>query len=90
MIFSLRHMGTVIPPTVPEIVGHLLDRLMGKDASITYSFDNRVIDVPRAEGPGGRDMGGAKWVINGKIVITAEVHQTSEEEQKRVSVSTAR
>ncbi|HJU35330.1 MAG TPA: hypothetical protein VJ695_09430 [Nitrososphaera sp.] len=71
-----------------EVIGQLFDRLTGKGASVTYNFDNLVIDIPRAQGPGGRDMGAAKWVINGRIVITGEAHQTSEEARQRASVST--
>jgi hypothetical protein len=33
-------------------------------------------------------MGSAKWVVNGKIMITGEAHQTSEEARQRASVST--
>lgn len=71
-----------------EIIGQLFDRLTGKGASVTYTFDNLVIDMPKAKGPGGKDMGSAKWTINGKLLITAEAHQTSEEAQRRASVST--
>jgi hypothetical protein len=71
-----------------ELIGQLFDRLTGKGASVTYNFDNLIIDLPRAQGPGGRDMGSAKWTINGRIVITAEAHQTSEETRQRASVST--
>jgi hypothetical protein len=71
-----------------EIIGQLFDRLTGKGASVTYTFDNLVIDIPKAQGPNGQDMGSAKWTINGKIVITAEAHQTSEQAQQRTSVST--
>jgi hypothetical protein len=70
-----------------EIIGQLLDRLTGKGASVTYTFDNLVIDMPRAQGPNGRDVGSATWTINGKIVITAEAHQT--ELGQKASVSTA-
>lgn len=71
-----------------EVIGQLFDRLTGKGASVTYEFNNLVIDMPKAQGPGGRDMGSAKWTINGRIVITAEAHQTSEETHQRASVST--
>ncbi len=72
-----------------EVIGQLIDRMTGKGASVTYDFDNFVIDIPRAQGPGGRDIGGAKWTINGKILITWEAHKTSEEEaRQRASVST--
>jgi hypothetical protein len=71
-----------------EVIGQLFDRLTGKGASVTYEFNELVIDMPKAQGPGGRDMGSAKWTINGRIVITAEAHQTSEEARQRASVST--
>ena len=71
-----------------EIIGQLFDRLTGKGASATYDFDNLVIDIPKAQGPGGRDMGSAKWTVNGKILITWEAHKTSEEARQRASVST--
>ena len=71
-----------------EVIGQLFDRLTGKGASVTYNFDDLVIDIPKAQGPGGREMGSAKWVINGKIMITGEAHQTSEEARQRASVST--
>ncbi len=71
-----------------EVIGQLFDRLTGKGASVTYDFNNLVIDMPKAQGPGGRDMGSAKWTVNGRIVITAEAHQTSEEARQRASVST--
>ncbi len=73
-----------------EVLGQLFDRMMGKGASVTYDFDNLVIDIPRAQAPGGRDIGGAKWTINGKVLITWEAHQTSEgvEAHKKASVPT--
>jgi hypothetical protein len=71
-----------------EVIGQLFDRLTGKGASVTYDFDDLVIDIPKAQGPGGRDMGSAKWTINGKILITWEAHKTSEEARQRASVST--
>ena len=71
-----------------EVIAQLLDRMTGKGASVTYNFDNLVIDIPKAQGPGGREMGSAKWVINGRIMITGEAHQTSEEARQRASVST--
>jgi hypothetical protein len=72
-----------------EIIGQLFDRLTGKGASVTYTFDDLIIDMPRAQGPGGQDMGSAKWTVNGKVVITAEAHQMGEGTEQRASVSTA-
>ena len=47
----------------------MVDKLADKDVSVTYTFDKLEIDVPSAHGPGGKEMGGAKWVIDGKINI---------------------
>lgn len=71
-----------------EIVGQLFDRLTGKEASVTYTFDNLVIDIPRAQGPGGQNIGSAQWTINGKIVITAEAHGSAEESRQRAQSAT--
>jgi hypothetical protein len=43
--------------------------------SMTYEFDNLTIDIPSARGPGGTDIGGAEWKINGKVTITTETYQ---------------
>jgi hypothetical protein len=68
-----------------EIIGQLFDKLTGKGASVSYNFDNLVIDLPRAQGPDGRDLGSAKWTINGRLVITAEALPASEDARKRSS-----
>ena len=72
-----------------EIIGQLFDRLTGKGASVTYTFDNLIIDMPRATGPNGQDVGSAKWTVNGKIVITAEAHKTAEEARQRALTASA-
>jgi hypothetical protein len=59
---------------VADVVSSLIDRLTGKEAVITYEFDNLVIDIPKAAGPGGKDLGSAKWTINGRLIIKAEAH----------------
>lgn len=63
-----------------EIIGQLFDRLTGKGASVSYNFDNLVIDMPKAQGPNGQDLGTAKWTVNGRVVITAEAHKATDEE----------
>ncbi len=65
------------PSQWSQIIGQVMEKLMGTNMSTTISFDNLEIDVPRAQGPGGRDLGGAKWTVNGKIVWTTEGHKTS-------------
>jgi hypothetical protein len=60
----------------PELMAQLFDRLTGKGTKITYEFQELVVDIPRATGPQGQDLGAAKWTVNGKIVITAQAHNT--------------
>jgi len=40
---------------------------------VTYSFDNLEIEIPKAYGPDGRQLGGAKWKVDGKITISTEL-----------------
>ncbi len=56
-----------------EIVKELVDKLTGKDMAVTYEFDNLEIDIPKATGPGGQDIGSAKWKINGRFVMSTQV-----------------
>ena len=53
-----------------EIATKLIDKLLDKDVSITYTFDHLEIDIPSASGPGGNELGGAKWIIDGNINIS--------------------
>ena len=57
-----------------DLISALFDRLTGKEAVITYEFDNLIVDIPKAAGPGGKELGSAKWTINGKLIIKAEAH----------------
>ena len=52
-----------------ELISKVIEKVIDKYVSVTYTFDHLEIDVPSAHGPGGRDLGGAKWVIDGKITI---------------------
>lgn len=58
-----------------EIGGQIIDRLMGKNMSATYEFQQLTIDMPRAEGPDGKHIGSVKWTINGRIVITTQADE---------------
>jgi len=57
-----------------EIAGELIDRIVGKNMSMTYDFQQLTIDMPKAEGPGGH-IGSVLWTINGKITITCEAYE---------------
>jgi hypothetical protein len=59
-----------------NLIGELFDRLTGKGAEISYNFQNLEIDIPKAVGPQGHDLGSAKWTINGRVVITAQTNSS--------------
>ena len=59
-----------------QMVGQVLESVTGKNMSTTINFQNLEIDIPRAQGPSGKDLGSAKWIVNGKIVWTTELHKT--------------
>ncbi len=56
-----------------ELISKIIDKLTGKDLQVTYSFDNLEIEIPKAYGPDGRELGGAKWKVDGKITISTEL-----------------
>jgi hypothetical protein len=58
-----------------EVIGQLMEKLTGKNMTMTYQFDDLTIDIPSARGPGGADIGGAEWKINGKVTIITETYQ---------------
>jgi len=59
-----------------QMVGQVLESVTGRNMSTTINFQNLEIDIPRAQGPSGRDLGSAKWTVNGKVVWTTELHKT--------------
>ena len=70
------------PDRWAEIIEQLIDRLIGKNMSMTYDFNNLTFDVPKAEGPSGEHIGSVQWTINDKIIITTEVHDKSDQDKK--------
>jgi hypothetical protein len=64
------------PSRWSQMAGQVLENLTGKNMTATMDFQNLEINLPKAMGPDGRELGSAKWVINGKIVWTTELHKT--------------
>jgi hypothetical protein len=63
---------------LPEIIKQVVDKLTGKNMEVTYDFQNLEVDVPRVEGPEGKELGSAKWKINGKFILSTQLLQTSD------------
>jgi len=60
-----------------DVVKDIVDKLTGKDMEVTYDFENLEIDIPKATGPEGKELGSAKWKINGKFIISTQLHDTT-------------
>jgi hypothetical protein len=60
-----------------NLLTDLFDRLTGKGAEISYNFERLEIDIPRAAGPQGQELGSAKWLVNGRVTITARTQTSS-------------
>jgi hypothetical protein len=59
-----------------QIVSQVMEKLVsGTNMSTTVEFDDLEVDVPKARGPDGRDLGGATWKLNGKVVWTTEARR---------------
>jgi hypothetical protein len=65
-----------------ELTGQIIDKLIGKNMSMTYDFQKLTVDIPKAEGPGGKHMGSVQWTINGKIIITSEAYDKNDQGKK--------
>jgi uncharacterized Zn-finger protein len=75
------------PSQWSQMIGQVLESVTGKNMSTTINFQNLEIDIPKAQGPNGRDLGSAKWTVNGKIVWTTELHKTEEMDGGSASIS---
>lgn len=53
--------------TWPDLAIGLYDRLTGRNAEISYQFDDMSVDVPSGTGS---NADHAKWVLNGTMKIT--------------------
>jgi hypothetical protein len=62
-----------------QMIGQVLESVSEKNMSTTIEFRSLEVDIPRAQGPGGRDLGNAKWTLNGKVVWTTELHKTGDQ-----------
>jgi hypothetical protein len=54
------------PKTWPDLAGNLYDKLTGRNATISYMFENMEVDVPSSVG----SSESAKWKLNGTVKIT--------------------
>ena len=60
-----------------NILKEVVDKLTGKNMQVIYDFQDFEVDVPKATGPDGKELGGAKWKINGKFTLSTELRDES-------------
>jgi hypothetical protein len=60
-----------------DIMKEVVDKLTGKNMQVVYDFQDFEIDVPKATGPEGKELGSAKWKINGKFTLSTELRDES-------------
>jgi hypothetical protein len=59
-----------------QVVSQVMEKVVSDtNMSTTIEFDNLEVDVPKARGPDGRELGGATWKLNGKVVWKTEAHR---------------
>lgn len=56
-----------------NVVREVVDKLTGKNMEVTYHFQNFEIDIPKATGPQGKELGSAKWRLDGKFTLTTQL-----------------
>ena len=60
-----------------DILKDVVDKLTGKNMVVTYNSQNFEIDIPKATGPEGKELGGAKWRLDGKFTLSTKLSNKS-------------
>ena len=60
-----------------DILKDVVDKLTGKNMEATYNSQNFEIDIPKATGPEGKELGGAKWRLDGKFTLSTKLSNKS-------------
>ncbi len=64
--------------TWPELATNLYDKLTGRDAEITYAFDDFEPFIPSSISP---DATHAKWKMNGAIRVSTRDRETAQDKK---------
>ena len=54
-----------------------MDKLAGKNMEVTYNSQNFEINIPIATRPEGKELGSAKWRLDGKFTLTTKLSNKS-------------
>lgn len=60
-----------------DILKEVVDKLTGKNMEVTYNSRNFEINIPKATGPEGKELGSAMWRLDGKFTLTTQISNKS-------------
>jgi hypothetical protein len=60
-----------------DVLKEVVDKLTGKNMEVTNNFQNFEIDIPKATGPEGKELGSAKWRLDGKFTLSTQLSNKS-------------
>jgi len=60
-----------------DLLKEVVDKLTGKNMQVTFNSQNFEINMPKATGPEGKELGGAKWRLDGKFTLTTQLSNKS-------------
>ena len=64
-------------PDWSDLIARTIERLTGKDLQISYIFDNLELEVPKTIDTIEKNMGSAKWKVNGMLTISTALNNNT-------------
>ncbi len=64
-------------PDWSDLIARTIERLTGKDLQISYIFDNLELEVPKTYDTIGKNIGSAKWKVNGMLTISTALNNNT-------------
>jgi hypothetical protein len=77
---AAKYVGKKVEESVSQwadILKEVVAKLTGKNMEVTHNFQNFEIDIPKATGPEGKELGSAKWRMDGKFILTTQLSNKS-------------
>ena len=59
------------------MLNEVVDKLTAKNMDVTYNSQNFEINIPKATRPEGKELGSAKWRVDGKFTLTTQLSNKS-------------
>ena len=59
------------------MLNEVVDKLTGKNMEVIYNSQNFEIDIPKAIRPESKELGSAKWRLDGKFTVTTQLPNKS-------------